>query len=186
MDWQDRYAAHARPFGDEPNAFVRFAFTHGPLLGELGAGSRVLCPGDGYGRNGMWIAGLGHDVAGIELVAAAVQDARREASTRRVEYRSVVADLSRRPYPTFPARAFDVVVSVWFRLPERSSRVAWNQEACRVVRGGGTLLVVTGARVTDASSEIGEWPAGLRWSDHSTDEEIRLLGALPTYEATSP
>ena len=48
--WDQRFAGETFKYGLEPNAFLRAEAT------RLAPGSRVLVPGDGEGRNGVWLA----------------------------------------------------------------------------------------------------------------------------------
>ncbi|WP_193103182.1 bifunctional 2-polyprenyl-6-hydroxyphenol methylase/3-demethylubiquinol 3-O-methyltransferase UbiG [Brachybacterium sp. FME24] len=178
MDWDERYAKHGRPFGDEPNEFVAWAITDGPLAAGLVPGARILCPGDGYGRHGIWLAERGHRVLGIDLSQTATRDARRRAAETPGDYTAITADLSGEPYPVEDGRQFEAIVAVWFRLPQLAARTAWNRAATGHLLPRGRILVVTGAAVTSAEAEIAEWPPVISWSDHSTAREIRLLGEL--------
>lgn len=178
MDWEERYVRFGRPFGEHPHVFVEQMMTQGGFADGLGDCSRVLCPGDGYGRQGIALAQRGHRVLGLDLSPTATADARARAEQAGATYAAVTADLSRPPYPLDADAVFDAVVSVWFRLPERTARMDWNQEAVRHLRRRGRILFVGGRRVTSATAEIEEWPEGIAWADHSTAEEVRLLGQL--------
>ncbi|SLN01820.1 hypothetical protein FM103_10655 [Corynebacterium xerosis] len=184
MDWEERYATYGRPFGEQPNAFVQQVMDDDSFSGVLGSGSRILCPGDGYGRHGIALAQRGHRVVGLDISPTATRDARDRALGASVErdasgeYSARTADLSRGPYPLASGEVFDVVVSIWFRLPRRSARVSWNREAVRHLSARGRILLVTGRRVTSVDDETGEWPDGISWKDHSTADEVRLLGQL--------
>lgn len=184
MDWEERYARFGRPFGDLPNDFVQQVMEDDAFSAVLGNGSRILCPGDGYGRHGVALAQRGHRVVGLDISPTATQDARDkalDASTRSeapVEYTARTADLEQEPYPLGSGETFDVLVAVWFRLPRRSSRVSWNHEAARHLCSRGWILLVTGQRVTSVDDEMEEWPGRISWNDHSTADEVRLLGQL--------
>lgn len=178
MDWEERYATYGRPFGELPNAFVQQVMEEEAFAGVLGSGSRILCPGDGYGRHGIALAQRGHRVVGLDISPTATRDARERALEASVEFTARTADLGQEPYPLAPGEAFDVIVPVWFRLPHHSARVSWNREAVRHLSSRGRILLVAGARVTSADGEAGEWPGGIAWEDHSTADEVRLIGRL--------
>jgi SAM-dependent methyltransferase len=178
VEWDERYARYGRPFGDRPNDFLEQAVIEGSFAPGGGEGSRILCPGDGYGRNGIWLARRGADVRGIDLSRAATDDARRWADEADVVYATCTADLSEPPYPLDDGEEFDGIVSVWFRLPRRGEREAWNRAAAGHLRPRGQILVVTGTSVTTPAQEIAEWPSGIVWADHSTGERVHLIGEL--------
>ena len=61
--WDSRYETDAFVFGEEPNIFLR----------DLAAGltpGKALCVADGEGRNGVWLAGQGHNVTAIDIAEA--------------------------------------------------------------------------------------------------------------------
>jgi SAM-dependent methyltransferase len=70
--------------------------------------------GDGEGRNGVFLAQLGHDVVTVDLSPVGVVKARRLAADRGVEIDARVADLE-----TFElgAASWDCIVSVFCHLP---------------------------------------------------------------------
>jgi SAM-dependent methyltransferase len=55
---------------------------------------RTLCLGDGEGRNGVYLAQLGHDVVTVDLSPVGVVKARRLAAERGVNIDARVADLA--------------------------------------------------------------------------------------------
>ena len=140
MDWDERYAIYGRPFGEQPNAFVQQVMDDDGFAEVLGSASRILCPGDGYGRNGLALAQRGHRVLGLDISATATRDARARAMETAADATFLTADLSGAPYPLAPDDVFDAVVSVWFRLPERSARKAWNRAAIGHLTSRGALV----------------------------------------------
>jgi SAM-dependent methyltransferase len=180
MYWEDRYAMNPRPFGEEPTGFIRDVFAAPAAYGIHGtpADTSILCPGDGYGRNGLWLARLGYRVTGLELVRSAVEDARtRVREDDCANYLPIQADLSRTPFPLPQGSGFDLIVSAWVHLPTEPDRRRCNTECLRLLREGGSIVIVTGALVTSAVQEADEWDPAMRWTDFSTPEEIRLIGS---------
>jgi SAM-dependent methyltransferase len=85
-EWDVRYSGEDYIYGTEPNAF----------LAEVAEGippGPVLCLGDGEGRNGVWLASLGHDVTSVDSSAVGLAKALRLAQARGVTLRTVHADL---------------------------------------------------------------------------------------------
>ena len=78
----------AYAYGLEPNAFLA-AQGH-----RLKAGQRALVPGDGEGRNGVWLAERGLAVDTLDLSALGVAKARALAAGRGVSLNAVQADAS--------------------------------------------------------------------------------------------
>ncbi len=101
--WDEKYSGAALKFGDKPNRL---------LVDEswrLNPGSKVLVPGDGEGRNGLWLAGQGHDVTMVDASAVGLRKALSRALALGVKIRTECADL--RDWP-WPRAQFDAVVSV--------------------------------------------------------------------------
>ncbi len=133
--WDSRFAAEAFVYGEEPNEFLR------EESGRIPKGSRVLCIGDGEGRNGVFLAGLGHHVTSLDLSAVGLEKARRLAAQRGVELATVHADLAEWRAPD---GAFDAVVSVFCHVP-RALRATFHADLARVLAPQG-LFVLTAYR----------------------------------------
>lgn len=105
--WDERYAEEGFAFGTEPNDFLR-------EVSELLPVGRTLCIGDGEGRNGVFLAALGHTVTTIDLSPVGVVKARRLASERNVRIDARVADLTSFAFGT---SEWDCIVSIFCHLP---------------------------------------------------------------------
>lgn len=176
MDWHDRYALNPRPFGEDPTPFLREVFEDPSCYGVPDETLRILCPGDGYGRNGLWLARQGHSVIGLDLVPAAVGSALSSAIDGGADYLAVPADLSGSPFPLARGTTFEAIVTAWMRLPDSSARCAWNTECARRLEAGGAVVFVGSRRVTDSGVEQREWPSSIAWQDFSTEDEVRMVG----------
>ncbi len=176
MAWRERYALNTRPFGEEPMPFLREVFEQPEQFALPAEQLRILCPGDGYGRNSLWLAQRGHAVVGLDLVPAAVGRALTAAVQSDVNYVAIPADISGLPFPLCRGTSFDAIVPAWIRLPEEDARRAWNAECMRCLRAGGVVVFIGGRRVTDAAAEQAQWPCSMRWKDFSTEDEVRLVG----------
>jgi SAM-dependent methyltransferase len=128
--WDERYAVPDYIFGTEPAAFlVRAA----PLIPPA---SRILCLAEGEGRNGVFLASLGHDVTGIDLSAVGLAKAARLAEARGVQLTLRQADVMAWDGSDGP---WDAVVAIFvhFLTPQRARLAA----ACaRGLRPGGLML----------------------------------------------
>jgi SAM-dependent methyltransferase len=107
QSWDERYAEDGFAFGTEPNDFLR------EVADQLPVG-RTLCIGDGEGRNGVYLAGLGHRVTTIDLSPVGVLKARRLAAEHGVTIDAHVADLEQ--YDLGPGK-WDCIVSIFCHLP---------------------------------------------------------------------
>lgn len=106
--WDERYSADEYVYGTEPNDFLR---EQAHLLSE---GSHVLCLADGEGRNGVFLAGLGHHVTSVDASAVGLDKAQHLAKKRGVTITTTCADLA-----TFDlgVQRWDAIVSIFCHLP---------------------------------------------------------------------
>ncbi len=131
-DWDARYAGDDYVFGTEPNDFLR---EHAPTIPP----GRVLCLGEGEGRNGVHLAELGHAVTAVDQSRVGLAKARVLAEARGVGERleTIVADLEQwEP----EERAFAGVVSIFCHLPP-AVRTIVHGRAKRALAPGGLLIV---------------------------------------------
>jgi SAM-dependent methyltransferase len=128
--WDERYAEPGFAYGTQPNDLVResaAAFPPGP----------VLCLADGEGRNGVFLAGLGHEVTAMDLSRVGLDKADQLARERRVHLVTVCADLE--SYEIAP-EAWSGIVSVWVHLPSALRRRVHAACVAGLVPGGVFLL----------------------------------------------
>lgn len=107
QSWDERYAEDGFAFGTEPNDFLC------EVADQLPVG-RTLCIGDGEGRNGVFLAELGHRVTTIDLSPVGVLKARRLAAERGVTVDAHVADLE---HYDLGSGTWDCIVSIFCHLP---------------------------------------------------------------------
>lgn len=129
--WDEQFAKATYKYGTAPNAFLAAE------AWRLARGSRVLVPGDGEGRNSVWLAGAGHRVTALDQSAVGLGKARALADERGVVVALLQADLER--WTPEPA-AWDAIVLTYVHLP-----AAWRADAHqRLATGlapGGLLLL---------------------------------------------
>jgi Thiopurine S-methyltransferase (TPMT) len=61
--WNSRYAEKGCAYGEAPNAFLT------SVAHRIKPGSCVLVPGDGEGRNGVYLARMGFNVTSVDMSA---------------------------------------------------------------------------------------------------------------------
>lgn len=132
--WDDRFGAEQYVFGEEPNDFLR-AQTR-----LLKPGSRVLCIGDGEGRNSVHLASLGHDVVSQDQSGVGLAKARALAERRGVEIETWHVALEHYITLGDPPKRWDAVVSIFVHLPPEL-RGAVARELTRQTAPGGFLLL---------------------------------------------
>lgn len=129
--WDARYAGPAYKYGTAPNDFLR------QQAQRLAPASRVLVPGDGEGRNSVWLASQGHRVLAMDSSAVGLAKARALAAERGVAIETLHADLA--DWQPAPASA-DAVVLVFVHLPPALRRQTHQRLADALAPGGWLLL----------------------------------------------
>lgn len=131
MTWDDRYASSHYLYGTAPNDFLA-AQAH-----RIRPGGRVLCLGDGEGRNGVHLAGLAHRVTSVDASSVGLEKARRLADERKLPLETVHADLA--GYVVEP-QAWDGIVSVFLHLPPDLRR-RLHADVVTGLRPGGVFIL---------------------------------------------
>lgn len=129
--WNQRYAENALAYGEAPNAFVR------EQAWRLPAGGRVLLPGDGQGRNSIWLAQQGFEVTCVDWSETGLARALELAARHAVLIEPVCADLTTW---LWPEREFDAVVAVHLHLPSEARRQV-HHAMLRALKPGGVLIL---------------------------------------------
>lgn len=129
--WDTRYSADHYLYGTEPNDFLA---EHYRCLPEHG---RVLCLGDGEGRNSVFLASRGFDVTAVDQSAVGLEKAARLARDRGITLTLVQADLADWPLGT---EHWDAIVAIFCHLPPAIRRHVHDQIPAALKPGGVLLL----------------------------------------------
>lgn len=130
--WDERYSTDDYLYGTEPNDFLR---EHAALIGE--PPRDVLCLADGEGRNGVYLAGLGHRVTSVDASAVGLKKAARLAEEKGVALTTLHADLTEHE---FAAESVDAVVSIFCHVPA-AGRPHLHRQVIQALRPGGVLIL---------------------------------------------
>lgn len=129
--WDGKFSAKEYVYGHEPNAHLV------AQAGRLTPGGRVLVPGDGEGRNGVWLAERGFEVLSVDSSAVGLDKARKLAASRGVAIATHQADLL---VWDWPQDGFDAVVSIFLHFAPEGRRRAHAAMAA-ALRPGGVLIL---------------------------------------------
>ena len=129
--WDQRFSELEPVYGDAPNAFLR------AQSARLKPGMKVLVPGDGYGRNGVWLARQGLLVQTVDLSTVGVERARKAARAAGLEMLIERANLSTW---NWPVKEFDAIASIFLHLP-LEERIKIHGLMLRALRPGGFLIL---------------------------------------------
>lgn len=130
-DWDERYRAKDFPWGAEPTGFLVEA------VAQLAPG-RALDLACGQGRNAVWLAGEGWEVAAVDWSEVGLAQGRALAAEAGVTVEWRAADL-RSWVP--PQGAFDLVMVVYLQIPVRERRAVWRNAAAAVAPGGRLVII---------------------------------------------
>lgn len=129
--WDQNFSVAGYKYGTAPNAFL-VAQAH-----RMAPASDVLVPGDGEGRNGVWLAQQGHRVTAMDGSSVGLRKAQALAHERGVTISTVLGDLADwTPEPS----AFDAVVLTFVHLPP-AIRSGAHRRLAAALRPGGLLLL---------------------------------------------
>ncbi len=145
--WDERYRPPSYAYGVEPNAFLA------AQSNRLRPGMRAFVPGDGEGRNGVWLAGRGLDVDTLDLSAFGVAKARALAAARCVSVNAIQADALTWDWPE--AR-YDLIALIYLHLVEPERRIV-HAKALKALKPDG-LIVLEAFR----PEQLGRHAAGTR------------------------
>jgi SAM-dependent methyltransferase len=129
--WNERYRGEEFAFGTAPNEFLVSQAHH------LKPGLRALAPGDGEGRNGVWLAERGLIVDTVDVSPLGVAKARGLAEERGVEINAALADLLTWAWPR---DAYDVVAALYIHFFD-SDRQRMHRAMLDALKPGGVLIL---------------------------------------------
>lgn len=129
--WDQNFSVAGFKYGTAPNAFlVEQAW-------RLRPEADVLVPGDGEGRNGVWLAQQGHRVTAMDGSVVGLRKAQALAAERGVALATVHGDLA--DWAPAPG-SFDAVVLTFVHLPP-AIRQAAHRRLAAALRPGGMLIL---------------------------------------------
>ncbi|MBK7821799.1 MAG: class I SAM-dependent methyltransferase [Tessaracoccus sp.] len=106
----------------------------------LRRGSRVLCLGDGEGRNGVWLAGRGHDVVSLDFSRTGLDKAEAFAAEKGVAIETWHVDLADWVDLPAPDRPWDAVVAIFLHLPPALRRAVARTATAQCAPGAVLVL----------------------------------------------
>lgn len=131
--WDKRYStSEGLLFGDAPNGWLASHARH------LEPESQVVCVADGEGRNGTYLAGLGHRVQSFDLSPVAIERLRRLAAERGVDLQATVASLDEWQWRD---ASLDAVVAVFVQFATPPERDQLFADIARALRPGGLAII---------------------------------------------
>ena len=134
--WNARFAADGFVFGTEPNVFLA------SQRGRLAPGMSALCVADGEGRNSVWLAKQGLEVAAFDFSPVGLAKAMKLAQQNGVEVDYRQADVNEWDWD---AARYDVVAAIFVQFVPPAQRSRMFEGMIRALKPGG-LLILQGYR----------------------------------------
>jgi SAM-dependent methyltransferase len=128
--WNNRFADDGFAYGTQPNRFLQ---SHQRLLKP---GLKALLPGDGEGRNGVWLASLGLEVTSVDYSEVGIAKINRLAAERQLGINTLCADLSTMDWPV---DEFDLLVAIFIHFPS-NIRNDMHHKFIGALKPGGQLI----------------------------------------------
>lgn len=128
--WDERFSQAEPVYGHQPNSYLQ------AQVARLKPGIKILVPGDGYGRNGVWLARQRFRVHTVDLSPVGVERAQKAARDAGVDMTIECADLSTW---NWPIAQFDAVACVFLHLPPEV-RASVHRNVLGALKPGGLLI----------------------------------------------
>ena len=174
LAWDERYAAGGFQFGEAPNDYLR------SQAWRLRPRMRAVVPGDGEGRNGVWLAEQGLAVTSLDWSPVGVAKAEALAARRGVRLDAVVADVARWGWPD---AAFDLAAWIYLHLPP-ADRAAACAGVARALGPGGLLVLECFTPAQQGRRSGGPKDPALLWSREVVEAEFPGFTILELTEGT--
>ncbi len=111
--WDEWYGKPGYVYGTEPNDFL---VTVAPRIPQ----GRILCLGEGEGRNAVYLASLGYEVVAVDQSEVGLAKAEKLATEQGVQIKTIAADLAEF---TIEPKSWQGIVSIFCHLPS----ALWEQ-----------------------------------------------------------
>jgi len=128
--WNERYAEEGFAYGHQPNDFLV------QTLSSYNTG-KILFPAEGEGRNAVYAAQLGWEVAAFDLSSSGQQKAMRLAKTHQVSIHYQVGVLSEL---SFPDASFDAIALIYAHFPSDQKSML-HRHLLRLLKPGGVVIL---------------------------------------------
>jgi len=130
MTFDQRYSDSEYVYGTSPNDFLSEV---APTLPR----GRVLCLGEGEGRNAVFLAKGGWQVVALDISEVGLRKARELAAQNGVSIETVAADLNDF---LWPESEYEAVISIWCHVPS-ALRARVHEGARRALKSGGAFVL---------------------------------------------
>ncbi|MFZ0475216.1 MAG: class I SAM-dependent methyltransferase [Halobacillus sp.] len=128
--WDQRFSEPNYAYGKQPNAFIK------DMSERLPKESKVGCFAEGEGRNGVYLAKMGHEVTILDQSDQGLKKAQQLAKDENVSIETLQGDLTKME---MEPEQFDAVIMVFGHVPKQGQSFLMEQ-MIRSVKPGGHIL----------------------------------------------
>ena len=129
--WNERYGQDRYVYGEKPNDFLVES------LSRMRRHGRVLCIGDGEGRNGVYLASQQFEVTSVDKSREGKRKAELLAQKHKTSLHYVVADLDAFDMGD---QQWDAIVSIFCHLP-KALRGRVHKACIQGLKPGGVMVI---------------------------------------------
>lgn len=127
--WNERYSKETFAYGEEPNLYLKTQLQKLPI-------GKILFPAEGEGRNAVYAAKLGWNVAAFDISAEGKAKAMRLAEKNKVTIDYTVGDLQTLSYE---AGQFDAIALIYAHFPA-NIKSQCHKSLDNYLKTGGTII----------------------------------------------
>jgi len=127
--WNQRYHEENFAYGKAANDFLQ--------TNEFKTGSKILCLAEGEGRNGVYLAKMGHQITCIDYSESGIQKMQRLAEENNVQLETICADLAE---VILEPNTWDGIVLIFGHFPEELRKYVHKQVYSALKQGGKLVM----------------------------------------------
>lgn len=127
--WNQRYQEENFAYGKAANDFLQ--------SNEFKTGSKILCLAEGEGRNGVYLAKMGHQITCIDYSESGIQKMQRLAEENNVQLETICADLAE---VILEPNTWDGIVLIFGHFPEELRKYV-HKQVYSALKPGGKLVM---------------------------------------------
>ncbi len=127
--WNQRYQEENFAYGKAANDFLQ--------SNEFKTGSKILCLAEGEGRNGVYLAKMGHQITCIDYSESGIQKMQRLAEENNVQLKTICADLAE---VILEPNTWDGIVLIFGHFPEELRKYV-HKQVYSALKPGGKLVM---------------------------------------------
>jgi 2-polyprenyl-3-methyl-5-hydroxy-6-metoxy-1,4-benzoquinol methylase len=127
--WNQRYQEENFAYGKAANDFLQ--------TNEFKTGSKILCLAEGEGRNGVYLAKMGHQITCIDYSEVGIQKMQRLAEENNVQLETICADLAE---VILEPNTWDGIVLIFGHFPKELRKYV-HKQVYSALKPGGKLVM---------------------------------------------